>query len=326
MKKITLLLLMMLAFTWQSNAQCTFPDITYCYANGETDVVIGEICAASPTDYATAFIASGSWEETWDDLTIYEGASGSGTTGTVLAGPLDGDMAGMTFTATNPGTCLIFVSNSDGSVSCSSGSESQLTVYQTAPTFDMTYCYGNGEADVVMFEVTPGAGEIANVSICLGDWEAGYDDLTVYQGAPGSGTTGTLIAGPLDGDLAGTVISSTVAGETLIFVSNSDGSVSCASGDRPTAVFSIEYTLSTQTLENELAFSYFPNPVKNTLNLKAQNNIQNVSVFNMLGQEVLRTAPNALNSEVSMSNLQAGAYFVKVTINNVTETVRIIKN
>jgi hypothetical protein len=72
-------------------------------------------------------------------------------------------------------------------------------------------------------------------------------------------------------------------------------------------------------------FSYFPNPVKNELNLKAQSNIQNVSIYNMLGQEVVRTAPNSLQSEVSMSNLSNGAYFVKVTINDVTETIRILK-
>ena len=73
------------------------------------------------------------------------------------------------------------------------------------------------------------------------------------------------------------------------------------------------------------AFTYFPNPVKNTLQLNAQSNIQNVSIFNMLGQEVLRTAPNNVNSTVDMSALQTGAYFVKVTINDRTETVRVIK-
>ncbi len=72
-------------------------------------------------------------------------------------------------------------------------------------------------------------------------------------------------------------------------------------------------------------FTYFPNPVKNTLQLNAQSNIQHVSIFNMLGQEVLRTSPNHVNSTVDMSALQTGAYFVKVTINDRTETVRVIK-
>ena len=77
--------------------------------------------------------------------------------------------------------------------------------------------------------------------------------------------------------------------------------------------------------ENENTFSYYPNPVNDELVLKAQNNIKNVSVYNMLGQEVLRTAPNALDANVNMSELNTGTYFVQVTINDVTETVRIIK-
>lgn len=84
-------------------------------------------------------------------------------------------------------------------------------------------------------------------------------------------------------------------------------------------------TLSIGEVNSENAFSYFPNPVKNELTLKAQSNIQNVIIYNMLGQEVLRTSPNTLESDVQMNELQSGAYFVKVTINNVTETIRVIK-
>lgn len=35
--------------------------------------------------------------------------------------------------------------------------------------------------------------------------------------------------------------------------------------------------------------------------------------------------PNTLTSEVDMSNLSQGAYFVKVTINDATQIIRIIK-
>ncbi|QRM90904.1 T9SS type A sorting domain-containing protein [Lacinutrix sp. WUR7] len=73
-------------------------------------------------------------------------------------------------------------------------------------------------------------------------------------------------------------------------------------------------------------FSYYPNPANDYLTLKAQKNMDSISVYNILGQEVLRTAPNAVNTEVNMSALQSGAYFVKVTIGNATETVRVIKN
>ncbi len=45
----------------------------------------------------------------------------------------------------------------------------------------------------------------------------------------------------------------------------------------------------------------------------------------MLGQEVLRTAPNSVNSDVDMSGLQSGTYFVKVMIENTTKTIKVIK-
>ncbi len=87
----------------------------------------------------------------------------------------------------------------------------------------------------------------------------------------------------------------------------------------------VDSTLSTSNFEEGAAFTYYPNPVKNTLTLNAQNTIENVAMYNMLGQEVLRATPNAVNSELDMSSLQDGTYFVKVTIANITKTVRVIK-
>jgi len=84
-------------------------------------------------------------------------------------------------------------------------------------------------------------------------------------------------------------------------------------------------TLGTPEFENEAAFTFYPNPVKNTLTLSAQNTIEQIAMYNMLGQEVLRATPNTVDSDLDMSNLQTGTYFVKVTIANVTKTVRVIK-
>lgn len=72
-------------------------------------------------------------------------------------------------------------------------------------------------------------------------------------------------------------------------------------------------------------FTYYPNPVNNILTLDAQKNIEGVVAYNMLGQEVLRLSPNVANTEVDMSSLVSGAYFVKVSIQGATKTVRIIK-
>jgi hypothetical protein len=84
-------------------------------------------------------------------------------------------------------------------------------------------------------------------------------------------------------------------------------------------------TLSIDNLENEAFLSYNPNPVKNTLTLNAQNTIENVTMYNMLGQVVLKATPNAISIDLDTSSLQIGTYFVQVTIANVTKIVRVIK-
>ncbi|WP_417290090.1 choice-of-anchor J domain-containing protein [Corallibacter sp.] len=160
-----------------------------------------------------------------------------------------------------------------------------------------------------------------------------YDGLTIYDGADTSAptinpTTGTIWCWDRDdttpsgtGDLQGMTISSTDASGCLTFVFTSDGSVTregweATVGCAPLSLDDFGLT----------GFTYFPNPVNNTLSLRGVKEIQNVAVYNMLGQEVLRTAPNAIDHDLDMSGLQTGAYFVKVSIGNSTKTVRIIKN
>ncbi|WP_274476465.1 T9SS type A sorting domain-containing protein [Mangrovimonas aestuarii] len=84
-------------------------------------------------------------------------------------------------------------------------------------------------------------------------------------------------------------------------------------------------TLGVEELEQLYQFSYYPNPVSSNLVLTAQKNIQHVAVFNMLGQQVINAAPNTMKVDLDMSNLQTGAYFVKVSIDGNLETIRVIK-
>jgi len=74
-----------------------------------------------------------------------------------------------------------------------------------------------------------------------------------------------------------------------------------------------------------LGFSYYPNPVVNTLNMKANTTIDNVSVLNLLGQEVLNVSPSKLQSNIDFSNLNTGVYLVKVQIGNTTGTFKVVK-
>ncbi len=142
-----------------------------------------------------------------------------------------------------------------------------------------------------------------------------------------SGTCGALVnVGCRDGSVGQEVytITDSVDGETYYVYIAHYSSSSTTTG---THTINIECpTASIDDFEASNGLSYYPNPVNNTLTLNAKQNIDGVAVYNMLGQEVLRTAPNTVNTEINMSALGTGAYFVKVTIGNATETVRIIKN
>ncbi|HNP32614.1 MAG TPA: choice-of-anchor J domain-containing protein [Flavobacterium sp.] len=72
-------------------------------------------------------------------------------------------------------------------------------------------------------------------------------------------------------------------------------------------------------------FAYYPNPVKNILNLSYNQEISNVEVFNLLGQIVSSNKIGANTAQVDMSNLAKGAYMVKVTSNNEVKTIKVIK-
>jgi len=79
-------------------------------------------------------------------------------------------------------------------------------------------------------------------------------------------------------------------------------------------------------VDNEIAsFNAYPNPINNNLTIEGVNIISNVSIYNMLGQKVLESNPNELVVLLDVSNFKAGSYFVKVTINNAIETMKIVK-
>lgn len=69
----------------------------------------------------------------------------------------------------------------------------------------------------------------------------------------------------------------------------------------------------------------FPNPATTNFTLHAKEIIERVSVFNLLGQEVLTVNANDKVVSVDVSNLQIGIYVVRTSINGSEATARFIK-
>ncbi len=73
-------------------------------------------------------------------------------------------------------------------------------------------------------------------------------------------------------------------------------------------------------------FSYYPNPTNGVLNLKSVENIENVALFNILGQKVVDSKINATSSQIDISNLASGTYFMKVIVNGQIGTYKVLKD
>jgi len=166
-----------------------------------------------------------------------------------------------------------------------------------------------------------------------GEQDGCYDYLTIYNGPD---NTYPVLAQTLCGEDSGSGDNTIVASSELHvgdFYTSTDVSGALTiefNSDSSEVRTGWEATISCDVLGvddvvNEPTFTYYPNPVKNSLTLNAQKNIEDVTIYNMLGQEVLKASPNYIASELDVSGLNTGTYFVKVTIEAVTKTIRVIK-
>ena len=72
-------------------------------------------------------------------------------------------------------------------------------------------------------------------------------------------------------------------------------------------------------------FMIYPNPVQNTLNVSAGVSVDQVSIFDLTGREVLRTAPNASAFSLDVANLNKGLYLVSLKAGDQEMTTKLVK-
>jgi hypothetical protein len=73
-------------------------------------------------------------------------------------------------------------------------------------------------------------------------------------------------------------------------------------------------------------FSYYPNPTSGILNLNYSADIEAIQVSTILGQVVLSKTINAKEAQVDLQFLPSGTYLVKVTANDKTKVIKVVKN
>jgi hypothetical protein len=92
-------------------------------------------------------------------------------------------------------------------------------------------------------------------------------------------------------------------------------------------VTNFQVTTTTLGTANNIleGFTLYPTIVKEELNFRSQNNVETITVFNLLGQKVFSGAPNTNNSSINLSNLRPGVYVVKVSAEGKIGSYKIIK-
>ncbi|MEE9350054.1 MAG: T9SS type A sorting domain-containing protein [Flavobacteriaceae bacterium] len=99
-------------------------------------------------------------------------------------------------------------------------------------------------------------------------------------------------------------------------------------GNNPFGEFKISaYDDSTAVVTNDIieGLNLYPNPIKDILNIGSQEEITQVSIYNLLGKLVKTVQPNATTSNIDLSDLATGIYMVKIEANEKVSTQKIIK-
>lgn len=184
---------------------------------------------------------------------------------------------------------------------------------------------GYGMNDGVWYTFTPVLGGTVNLSIEDIDsslWDA---EINVFSGSCGEFTC--------EGSSYGYSITSlsldvdVTAGTTYyVLIGNNDGTYNALEGEFTLSIDSDDASLATTSFAEATGFEYYPNPVKDgALYLTANSTIDAVTVYNVVGQEVLALTPATTAYALDMHSLTAGSYFVTVTIDGATETVKVMK-
>ncbi|WP_310556814.1 T9SS type A sorting domain-containing protein [Flavobacterium sp.] len=96
---------------------------------------------------------------------------------------------------------------------------------------------------------------------------------------------------------------------------------SCSSA--PLAV-TVTFTLGKSEF-NDFNFRYSPNPTTSILNISYSNNISDIIVTNILGQQIIKMNSSSNRVQLDLSSIPNGTYFVKVISENKEKIVKVIK-
>ncbi|NCC88154.1 MAG: PKD domain-containing protein, partial [Clostridia bacterium] len=158
------------------------------------------------------------------------------------------------------------------------------------------------EMPVVTVDVTPASGEFVADGEAIANISGG---ATPYSITWSNSDTGATSTGLLPGNYSVVVIDDNGCFTTTPFVVNWVNAVD----------------------ENLMVYGIYPNPAKDEVFIQFEGKFANsVSIYDMLGQEVIELVPSSDVNRLDISNLQIGVYFVKVTFDGKEFTHKLVIN
>jgi len=89
-----------------------------------------------------------------------------------------------------------------------------------------------------------------------------------------------------------------------------------------------DFEVRTQTLSNGKntieGFTFGPNPTNGTLRLKANTNLDQATIYNLLGKELMSVKGSSREMKLDFSNFSSGIYLIKVQSGDASQTVKVI--
>lgn len=72
-------------------------------------------------------------------------------------------------------------------------------------------------------------------------------------------------------------------------------------------------------------FVTYPNPLRDVLYIKGSSKVDNVSIYDLMGRNVLKAMPNKSDFNLDVSNLNKGIYMVDLKSAGKTTTIKVVK-
>lgn len=91
--------------------------------------------------------------------------------------------------------------------------------------------------------------------------------------------------------------------------------------------FTLQVTSTVLSIDKLIAkgFTYYPNPISNKLNLQAKEEIRHLEVYNTFGQKLRLFSPSELKTDINLSDLPTGPYFIRAYVGDAVGMFKIIK-